>query len=182
MSDIADRYRRLSGEFAAKVAAVPADRWDSPSPCDEWTTRGVVRHVVEVQGMFLGMVGRELGEIPDVEADPVGAFTAAAAVVQADLDDPERAGEEYEGYFGRARWEDSVDGFVNFDLVVHGWDLATAAGLDDTIDPADAAWVLTRAEELSPTMRKSGVIGPEVEAPADADVQARMLAYLGRRP
>lgn len=181
MSEIADRYRRLSGAFAAKVAAVPADRWDNPSPCDEWTTLGLVRHVVEVQGMFLGLVGRELGDVPDVESDPVGAFTAAAAVVQADLDDPERAGEEYEGYFGRARWEDSVDGFVNFDLVVHGWDLARAAGLDGSIDPDDARRVLTHAEGLGDALRSPGVCGPALDPPDDSDVQTRMLAYLGRR-
>ena len=32
MEDIADRYRRLAGAFAAKIAAVPADRWDCPLP------------------------------------------------------------------------------------------------------------------------------------------------------
>ncbi len=37
-------------------------RWDSPSPCEEWTARDVVGHVVETQGMFLGLVGRELAD------------------------------------------------------------------------------------------------------------------------
>ena len=28
MSEVSERYQRLSDAFAAKVAAVPADRWD----------------------------------------------------------------------------------------------------------------------------------------------------------
>ena len=41
-----------------------------------------------LQGMFLGFVGRSLGDIPAVDDDPLGAWTAARDVVQADLDDP----------------------------------------------------------------------------------------------
>ena len=66
MTEIADRYRRLSDAFAATIAAVPDDRWSSPSPCEDWTARDVVGHVVASQGMFLGFVGEEVGR------DPVG--------------------------------------------------------------------------------------------------------------
>ena len=31
-------------------------------------------------------------------------------------------------------------------------------------------------------MRGSGQFGPRVEVPADADVQTRLLAFIGRRP
>jgi uncharacterized protein (TIGR03086 family) len=184
MSEIADRYRRLSAAFATKIEAVPEDRWGSPSPCEGWTTRDVVRHVVETQALFLGFVGRQdqLGDVPPVDDDPAGAWKAASAAVQADLDDPERAAAEYEGFRGRTRWDEGVDGFLNFDLVVHGWDLARAAGLDDAIATDDARRVLARAESLGDVMRHPSAFGPEVPAPPDADVQARMLAYLGREP
>ena len=51
---VADRYRRLSDGFAA----VPEDRWSSPSSCEGWTARDVVEHVGNVQGLFLGFLGR----------------------------------------------------------------------------------------------------------------------------
>ncbi len=54
MSDIAERYRRLAGTFEERIAAVPADRWEDPSPCEDWTARDVVRHVVDTQALFLG--------------------------------------------------------------------------------------------------------------------------------
>ncbi|HEY8544376.1 MAG TPA: TIGR03086 family metal-binding protein [Acidimicrobiales bacterium] len=182
MSEIADRYRRLSDAFAAKVAAVPADAWSKPTPCDGWTARDLVRHVIDTQGMFLRFVGRSLGDIPSVDDDPVAAWDAARAVVQADLEDPERAAAEYDSMFGRTRWEDGVDRFLNFDLVVHGWDLAQATGLDDTIDPDDAARVLAAAQGLGDILRTSGQFGPELPVPPDADVQTRLIAYLGRKP
>ena len=181
MSDIADRYRRLSQAFADKVSAVPAEAWDNPSPCDDWTARGVVDHVVGTQGMFLGFVDRELGPVPSADDDPAAAWAAASAVIQADLDDPERAGEVFQGYRGPTRWEDAVDGFLNFDLVVHAWDLARAAGIDETIDPDDAQRVLDRARALGDNLRSAGVCGPALDPPPDADVQTRMLAFLGRK-
>jgi len=181
MSEIADRYRRLSDAFAAKVAAVPGDRWSNPTPCEGWTARELVGHVVETQGLFLGFVDRKLGDVPSVDDDPAAAWDAARAVIQADLDDPERAGEEFDGFSGRSRWDTAVDRFLNFDLVVHGWDLAQATGLDSTIDPADAERLMAAAEGFGDMMRSSGAIGPEVPAPPGADIQTRLLAFLGRR-
>lgn len=181
MTAIADRYRRLSEAFALKVAAVPDDRWDSPTPCDEWTARELVQHVVDTQGLFLGFVGRELGDIPPVDQDPVAAWRAASTVVQNDLDDPERATEEYDGLHGRTLWEQGVNDFLSFDLVVHNWDLSRATGLAEHINPEDAEWVLQRCEELGDVMQSSGAIGPVLDVPPDADVQTRMLARVGRK-
>jgi uncharacterized protein (TIGR03086 family) len=181
MSAVADRYRRLSTAFAEKVAAVPDDRWDSPTPCAEWTARELVQHVVDTQGLFLGFVGRELGDVPSVDDSPVAAWQVASSVIQADLDDPVRAREEYDGFMGRTVWEEGVDGFLNLDLIVHGWDLSRAVGLDEAIDADDAAWVLQRADELGDLMQKSGSVAAPVKPPPGADIQTRMLARMGRK-
>src|ERR1700681_3245065 len=135
MTEVSERYARLADAFGAKIAAVASDRWSSPWPWTEWTARDLVGHVVSTQGMILGLVGRELGEIRSVDNDPLGAFTDARAVVQHDLEDPARAGVEFEGFMGKMTFEGAVDRFLCFDLVVHGWDLARAAGLDEHIDP-----------------------------------------------
>lgn len=42
----ADHYRRLAEAFTDTVRVVPNDRWDSPSPCVEWSARGVLNHIV----------------------------------------------------------------------------------------------------------------------------------------
>lgn len=182
MSEISERYARLSDAFAETVAAVPDDRWSRPSPCEGWTAREVVRHVVDTQGMFLGFVGRGLGDVPSVDDDPVAAWDAARGVVLRELEDPERAKAEFDGHFGRSTFEAAVDRFLCFDLIVHRWDLARAAGLDDRIDPDDVRRADAAARAFGDAMRGPGAFGPELEAPEGADPQARLLAYLGRRP
>jgi uncharacterized protein (TIGR03086 family) len=179
-SEAADRYRRLAASFADRIRAVPDGAWARPSPCEGWTALDVVRHVTEAPGMILGMADRELGPVPPVDDDPLAAFLASSAAVQACLDDPAVAGIEFDGFFGTTTLGAAIDRFVCFDLVVHGWDLARATGTDEHLDPDDVRWVRAAAESFGPAMRSPQVCGPEIEAPAGADEQTQLLAFLGR--
>ena len=182
MSEVSERYARLSDAFAAKIAAVPAGKWNSQSPCQDWTARDVVGHVITTQGMFLGFVGQELGDIPSADNDPLAAWNAARARVQENLDDPERAKAEFQGFSGTSTFEAGVDKFLCSDLVVHGWDLARAAGLDDRMPPEDIERVRRNMESMGDALRGPQAFGPALEAPPDAGEQERLLAFLGRRP
>lgn len=177
----ADRFRRLASAFADKIAAVPPDRWEQPSPCEGWTARDVVRHVVDSQGLFLRLVGRELGDVPSVDDDPLAAWNAARAVTQANLDDPQLASEEFDGFFGRTTYAQGVDRFLCTDLVLHGWDLARAAGLDERIDPEDVARVMEDMKAFGDAARSPEAFGPALDPPPGADEQTRVLAFTGRR-
>ncbi|TQN28488.1 uncharacterized protein (TIGR03086 family) [Haloactinospora alba] len=181
MTDISERYTRLGDDFAATLTAVPTRQWDSPSPCAGWTARDVVRHVVHTQGMFLSLVGRELGPAPSVDDDPAAAWDAVRAVVRSDLEDPDRAAAEFDGAWGRTRFEDAVNMFLCFDLVVHRWDVARATGGDERMEPADVRWAAEQAERFGDALRGDGVCGPELTPPEEADEQTRLLAFLGRR-
>lgn len=181
MSEISQRYGRLSDAFAAKVAAVSPQMWSQPTPCEGWTARDLVGHVVQTQGMFLGFIGEQLGDVPSVDDDPVAAWNAARAVLQAKLDDPSTATKEFDGVTGRSTFEAAVDRFLNFDLVVHGWDLARATGQDERIDPEDVERIRRQAEGFGDMMRGPQAFGAELDAPADADDQTKLLAFLGRR-
>lgn len=182
MTEIADRYRTLADAFQAKIANVEADAWSNPSPCEEWDARGVVNHVVGVQGLPLGPLDRQLSSAPSVADDPLGAFTAARADVEAVLDDPALAGHEYDGLLGRTSVAATIDQFICFDLVVHGWDLARATGQDETIEPVEVERIWAMAQGLGDNLRRSGVCGPEVTVAADAPLQDRLLGLLGRDP
>jgi uncharacterized protein (TIGR03086 family) len=183
MSEISDRYARLAAAFAEKVAAVPDDAWTSPSPCEDWTARDVVRHVVDTQGLFLGMVGRQQDELPSVDDDPLAAVRAATGRTLRDLEDPTLAGETFEGMFGTQSYEQGVDRFLSADLIVHGWDLAKATGQDTDMADEDVAAMRQLAEGFpSEAMRSPGAFGPEVEVPDDASEQDKLLAFLGRKP
>lgn len=181
MENVAERYRRLAQAMTERIAAVDSSAWSRPSPCKGWTARDVVQHLVDVHARFQSLVARAAVEHPAVEEDPLGAFTAVRDQMQADLDDPARRDQEYDGRFGRSTFGRAVDGFVCFDLVVHGWDLARATGQDDTIDPRDVEWLTPVVESMGQTMRENGVIGPPVEPDPDASAQTRLLNALGRR-
>jgi uncharacterized protein (TIGR03086 family) len=182
MSEVSERYRRLGDAFAAKIAAVPADKWDAKTPCGDWTARDLVEHVVNTQGMFLGFVGQQMGDLPPVADDPSAAWDAARSRMQRELDDPERAGAEFQGFQGPSTFEAAVGRFLCMDLVVHGRDLARTAGLDERIAPEDIARVRAQAEEFGAALRSPQAFGPEVEVPAGAGDQDKLLAFLGRNP
>ena len=65
---------------------------------------------------------------------------------------------------------------------MHTWDLARATGQDDRLDPDFCALLLAGMEPLEEVIRSSGQYGPRVEVPADADVQTRLLGFIGRDP
>lgn len=182
MSEIAESYRRLAAELTATVAAVPPEGWTAPTPCTDWDARGLVGHVIDTQGLFLGMIGHGLpDERPSVADDPLAAWGAARDAMQAALDDPEVAGTEYDGLMGRSRLDAGVDRFVSFDLVVHRWDLARATGQDETIPDRDLARLREGIAGFGEMLHSPGVCGPAVAVPDDASEQTKILAELGRR-
>src|SRR5581483_3453854 len=179
---VRDRYRKNAAGFTARVAAVPPARWGDPSPCSEWNALDVVRHCIDASGLFLGFVGRTVPAGPAVDDDPLGAWANARDAVQAALDDPAVAQTEYEGFTGKATFEQGIDRFVAPDLVVHTWDLARATGGDERLDPDE----VHRAHEAmagfdDKLLRQPGVFGPAVAPPPGADEQAQLLAFLGRQ-
>ena len=64
--------------------------------------------------------------------------------------------------------------------LVHGWDLAKATGQDTRLDPALVQACLDVVEPEADIWREAGVFGPKPDLPAGADVQARLLALVGR--
>lgn len=181
---IADRYRRRAASFTETAVNVPDTQWVAPSPCPEWDARGVVAHVVGSQETFARLVERELEPGPLVEDDPIGAWTVARDQTQAALDDSTLANEEFSGFSGRTTFAEAVDTFLAFDLVIHRWDLARAADLDDTIPKVDIeqieAALVELQDKMGESMRGPTAFGPEMPAPEGADRQTKLLAFLGR--
>lgn len=180
---IAERFARRAARFDTIVSAVPDTAWSNQSPCDEWTAAGVVEHVVASQWDFLDRFFPG-PERPDVAADPRAAWRQSRDRVEAVLADPERAAVGFDGFFGPTTVAETVDTFYSTDLVLHGWDVARAAGLtdleqiaDDELDAVQAAMA-----PLGDAIRMPGVFAPEVPVAADADRQTRVLAWAGRRP
>ena len=182
MSDVADRYRRLSAEFTRRVGAVPDERWDDPSPCTEWTARDVLRHVVDTQASTPSYAKEETVLERSADDDPAAAWAEARDAMQALLDDPARAGKSYEGMFGQTTLEKTVDTFIGLDLIVPAWDIARATGQEEIMPPDDVHELYAQVQQMGDMLRTSGVCGPAVEVPEDAPAQDRLLGLLGRQP
>ncbi len=182
MTEISERYQKLSEAMAERIAAVPEDRWSSPTPCPDWTARDLVRHLVDSPGIFFGMIeapGPAGG--PSVDDDPAGAFSHVSAAVQAALEDPAVAQTPYEGFFGPSTFEQGIAQFICADLVIHAWDLARATGQDERLDPDEVTALYAAMLPMDEAIRAPGAFGPKIEPPADADAQTKLLCFVGRQ-
>ncbi len=184
MSAYADRYQKVAAAFTERVQAVPPGAWAAPAPCEGWVARDVVRHLVEWLPAFFFSGTWDVGApaIPSVDEAPVAAWRALDGAIQAALDDPAVATAERDTRMGRSSFEATLDMICTGDVLIHTWDLARATGLDEALDPDEVHRMLEGVEPMDEALRTSGHYGPRVEVPADADEQARLLAFLGRQP
>jgi uncharacterized protein (TIGR03086 family) len=183
MSEIAERYERVAGQFTQRVRAVPAGAWDNPAPCEGWVARDVVRLLTEwLPGFFFGRWGLDAQPVPSVDDDPVAAWVAVDRAIQARLDDPATAAEKRDTPIGSSSFEDAVDMICTPDVLVHTWDLARATGLDETLDADAVHRFVESMEPADEAMRSSGHYGPRVPVADDADEQTRLIAFFGRQP
>jgi uncharacterized protein (TIGR03086 family) len=183
MSEISERYRKVASQFTQRVRAVPASAWDNPSPCEGWVARDIVRHVVDwMPGFFQSNADLELEKGPSVDEDPAGAWQALSDSLQAALDSPQVASREFEMRGQRHTIEDAIATFCIGDILVHTWDLARAAGLDESLDPIEVHRMVEAMEPMDDLLRSSGHYGARVQVPSNADEQTRLIAFTGRQP
>ena len=182
-TEISKRWRRAAARFSEAVDAVPADRWESPAPCEGWVARDVVRHVVEwMPGLVLGSAGLPFGPFPSADDDPVSAWHALDGALQGALDDPVASAKEFDSPAGHLRVDEAIGMLCVGDIVIHTWDLARATGLDERLDPDEVHAMYEGMLPMDEMLRASGQYGPRVDVPEDADEQTKLLAFTGRRP
>ena len=184
MSGPADEHRRIAGEFTATVERTAPEAWDNAAPVEGWVARDVVRHLVEWLPAFLdGSTGIALPAGPSADDDPVSAWRVQTDAVQALLDDPDTAEREHDlPHIGRMTLGQATDMIYTSDVFLHRWDLARATGQDERLDPDKCAAMLEGMLPMDEVLRQSGQFGPRVHVPDDADVQTKLLAFIGRTP
>lgn len=179
----AERFRRVAGGFTDRASAVAAAAWDSEAPCEGWTARDVVAHLVEWVPSVIGRSGVDFPAGPSVDTDPCGAWRNLAGTLQAALDDPEVAVRKFDvGPPGQMTVEDAIGMIVTGDVLIHTWDLARATGLDERLDAVIVSEMLAGMLPMDDMLRASGHYGPKVDVAGDADDQTKLLAFTGRRP
>ena len=173
-------FTRRASAFTDILGAV-GDRWDAPTPCDGWTVRDVVQHVVDTERDFLLRQGFELPVAPD-PTRPEAAWLTHRAAVEELLADDDVADREYDGFFGRTTIGETLADFYGWDLVVHGSDVARATGQPWHVSEQEASVLLTIADGWGDALYSEGICEDPVPVAADASPTERLLARLGRDP
>jgi uncharacterized protein (TIGR03086 family) len=182
--DVTTLHRRTVEEWEARVDGIGADAWASSTPCDAWSVRDLVNHVVGeelwavplLQGATIAEVGdRFEGDL--LGEDPARACHAAAAAAVRGVDELGPRGRKVHLSYGDEDAEEYLRQLAA-DHLVHGWDLAVATGSDARLDPelveAVAGWFAER-EEL---YRAVGAVAGHVDR--HGDPQTELLAAFGR--
>ena len=169
------------------VEGVKADQLDDPTPCDGWSVRELLNHVIS-GNFWVGelVAGRTIEEVGDkydgdmVGADPAAAYRDSALVAGPAFQEPGAMERPVAVSYGPVPGS-VYAGHRLIDVLVHGWDLAKGTGQDTTLDPAlvEACWAVVEPQLAE--LAGSGAFGTTVEVPDDADLQTRLLAALGRQ-
>jgi len=174
--DVIELDRRARAATGAVIDQVPDALLDAPTPCSRWTIREIVEHMVDNNRETVAMArGESSVDIGSGFADTGAAFDAAWA-------DPAVRDRTFTLAGTDVDWRGVVA--VHFaDVLVHGWDIGRAAGIDVTIDDDLAAAALRVTSRFPDSVRgpDAGFDHPR-PAPDDAPVQTRLLAFLGRDP
>jgi uncharacterized protein (TIGR03086 family) len=172
--------------FGEKVRAVPTDGWAAPTPCTDWSVRDLVNHVTGEHLWAPHLLdGETIAQVGDrYDGDVLGDSPVAAW---------DRAARD-----SRAAWRSaSPDAVVHLsfgdnpaleygqqmlsDLLIHGWDLARGAGLDETMEPAAVNTVWAYMEANAKSWEAAGIFASPVEIDTN-DQAKRLLALSGRKP
>ncbi len=167
---------------------VPVDAWDRPSPCEGWTVRDATGHAIGVVSNVGARCGA--GELVDVFTDSPGQIAGddpyatwleiRNRVVEA-LDQPGVLQRTVGSTLGAM----SIDAFIAnmcADAVIHTWDIARGAGVDERLDASLVGYVdaIIRARDEAVNRAPKRFVTP-VDVAADADAQTRLLAFSGRQ-
>ncbi|MFD7509834.1 TIGR03086 family metal-binding protein [Streptomyces sp. NPDC059853] len=184
-TDIGTLLAAAARSTAPVVRGIGDDRLGDPTPCADYTVRGLLNHLFQVVIGFQELAARRpagFATAPDLLGDdpgwrerfPVEAERLAAAWAVPGAEEGEV------GAMGMpAR---TVARMALLDLTVHGWDLARAAGLPYAPDPAAVAECGSLVAELAPRGRETRVFGEPVPVPGDAAALDRLLGATGRDP
>jgi uncharacterized protein (TIGR03086 family) len=118
-------------------------------------------------------------------ADPMASWAKLRDNTLAALDQQGALQRIAEEPFGPEFGSFPVDGLVGFmaaETVVHAWDLARTAKVDESLDPGLCKAALATWRSLpEPVLRSEGMFGTAIKSEKGADPQTRLLNFLGRK-
>lgn len=184
-----DAHEAAAADIESKAAKLDADQIGSATPCEGWTVRDLLHHVVAGNIMTTKLLaGATKAEASAAFEDDVLGDDPAGAV--------RRTNAEASAAFRAADLSVVVDHpamqmpgsqLLNFrtgDLILHSWDLARAIGADEALADGPVAYVWEALQPMAPIIGTIGQFGtgPSGDVGEDAPLQQRLLDLTGRRP
>ncbi len=170
----------LGPALGGVVGGITPDQLDRPTPCADYTVRGVLEHMIGGATMFAAAFRGEAAPEPDLR-NPLQGFGPALENLGASISAPGALDRTVAAPFGEVPGE-TFARFVILDGLVHAWDMAVATGqpYDPPAELVAAADAFARGA-VDP-LRDGTTFADAVEPAPDASPIERLAAYTGRRP
>ncbi len=186
---------RARAEFERRLDSVGPDQWSEPTPCEGWTVRDLVQHLVVGDKMtvfLLSGASRDdtMTHLRDWHQAESGSSTGELLASFRTTADAQAAALRQPGALEPIVHHPAGDvpgtqllRFRIGDMTLHAWDLARAIGADDQLDLELVEDVYTSMVPMAPFIGTIGVFGsgPSGEVDDTAPVQQRLLDLSGRR-
>jgi uncharacterized protein (TIGR03086 family) len=184
MIDLEPATRRVT----TVLRSIPDDQLVAPTPCPGTSVGDLIDHLSVFAASFIGSARKDAprhGDAPTPAAANLGPdWRDRVAGELADLAEAWSDPSAWEGvsHAGAIELPAELAGLVALDeLVVHGWDLATATGQPYTVtdEEAEAAASFIRGFDVP---RDGSLFGPVVAVDGAARPLDRLLGLAGRDP
>lgn len=178
-----DRLDRALTAVGDLVAEIQDDQWSSPTPCAEWTIRGVLGHLVGVNRFFIAMLNDQKPPARDADLlgdDPVAAYRDSSATLLQTFGKPGVLDRVHEGPLGSATGATRLQ-WRTADLLAHAWDLGQALGIDVDLPDDLVEQALAFVKTELPKQSRTGRFDEEQAVAEDAPTLERYVAFLGRK-
>lgn len=178
MTELLTMWRQVADGFSERVEAVGQQGWAKPTCCQQWDVAALVDHAIGAQRMVPKALGAT-GAIDATGDDLVVVWKTVREGADAALCAPGAFDQQVTLPFGEMKAGQGI-AFPMSDLLVHTWDLSRAIGADDRLHPEACAKAMADLEPIDALLRSPGFYGPKLEPAPGADIQDRLLAFLGR--
>jgi len=176
---------RAGARLAELIAGIPEGAWDSDTPCEGWSVRDLVNHVVAGNVKYQGIAGGADFEsgAPEVSigADPAATYRTSLQDMLAGWRVPGALDREIGLPRGRGRAE--IAAWIHLaETLGHGWDLATATGQPAGFDDEVVGVCLAECRGRIPPERPPMVPFRDAVSVEGGPLIDQLAAYLGRSP
>jgi uncharacterized protein (TIGR03086 family) len=174
------QLNELAPLLGGVVTNIKPAQLDNPTPCTDFSVRGVLEHMITGATNFAAAYRGEPAAAPDLD-DVLAGFGPALENLGAAVSAPGAFDATVAAPFGELPGE-TFARFIVLDGLVHGWDLATATGQEYEPSAELVAAVEAFARQAIDPLRDGQTFADAVEAGEGCSPIERLAAYTGRRP